>query len=129
MYLHIQNKKCVDTCNANRIVVDANGVFYPCLQYVGDERFIIGDYKNGIDTKKRRDISLRRLESKNVCEECTLKERCLYKCGCARIMTTNDIVEVSPLICETERIYIEEADALAHRLYSNFKDEFILMNY
>ncbi len=44
-------------------------------------------------------------------------------------MTTNDIVEVSPIVCETERIYIEMADNLANKLYRDFKDEFILLNY
>ena len=79
--------------------------------------------------ERKKDILLRRLTSKVVCDECSLKDRCIYKCGCARIMTTNDIVEVSPIVCETERIYIEMADNLANKLYRDFKDEFILLNY
>lgn len=106
-----------------------SGKFYPCIQFVGDSRFEIGDYKKGIDTERKKDILLRRLTSKVVCDECSLKDRCIYKCGCARIMTTNDIVEVSPIVCETERIYIEMADNLANKLYRDFKDEFILLNY
>ena len=129
MYLHIQEKKCVDSCNANRIAVNADGKFYPCIQYVGDDRFSIGDYENGIDIQQRRELFSRRLNSKVVCDECSLKDRCIYKCGCARIMTTNDIVEVSPIICETERIYIETADILANKLYKDFKEEFVLLNY
>ena len=129
MYLHIQEKKCVDSCNANRIAVNADGKFYPCIQYVGDDRFSIGDYENGIDIQKRRELFSRRLNGEVVCDECLLKNRCIYKCGCARIMTTNDIVEVSPIICETERIYIETADILADKLYKDFKEEFVLLNY
>lgn len=44
-------------------------------------------------------------------------------------MTTNDIVKVSPIVCETERIYIETADNLANKLYKDFKKDFILLNY
>ena len=129
MYLNIHKKRCSDSCSGNRIAVNADGKFYPCIQFVGDSRFEIGDYKKGIDTERKKDILLRRLTSKVVCDECSLKDRCIYKCGCARIMTTNDIVEVSPIVCETERIYIEIADNLANKLYKDFKDEFILLNY
>lgn len=129
MYLNIHKKRCSDSCSGNRIAVNADGKFYPCIQFVGDSRFEIGDYKKGIDTERKKDILLRRLTSKVVCDECSLKDRCIYKCGCARIMTTNDIVEVSPIVCETERIYIEIADNLANKLYRDFKDEFILLNY
>ena len=96
---------------------------------MGDKRFEIGNYIDGIDSQKRKEIISKRLTSKVVCDECALKDRCIYKCGCARIITTNDVVEVSPLICETERIYIEEADNLANRLYKDFKDTFIALNY
>ena len=129
MQLHIYERKCSDGCNKNRIAVNVDGKFYPCIQFVGDSRFEIGDYKQGIDYKKRKEIMNKRLTSKVICDECLLKDRCIYKCGCARMMTTNDIVEVSPLICETERIYIEEADNLANRLYKDFKNEFIALNY
>lgn len=129
MYLHIHKKRCSDSCSGNRIAVNADGKFYPCIQFVGDSRFEIGDYIKGIDTERRKEILLRRFTSKVVCDECSLKDRCIYKCGCARIMTTNDIVEVSPIVCETERIYIEIADNLANKLYKDFKDEFILLNY
>ena len=96
---------------------------------MGDTRFEIGNYIDGINLQKRKEIISTRLSSKVVCDECTLKDRCIYKCGCARLITTNDIVEVSPLICEAERIYIEEADNLANRLYKDFKNIFIALNY
>lgn len=129
MQLHIHERKCSDGCNKNRLAVNVDGKFYPCIQFVGDNRFEIGDYKNGIDYKKRKELMNKRLTSKVICDECVLKDRCIYKCGCARIMTTNDIVEVSPLICETEQIYIQEADNLANRLYKEFKNEFLALNY
>lgn len=129
MYLHIHEKRCSDSCNSNRIAVNTDGKFYPCIQFVGDSRFEIGNYENGIDIRKRREIISRRLNSKVVCDGCSLKNRCIYKCGCARIMTTNDIVEVSPVICETERVYIETADLLANKLYKYFKEEFVLLYY
>ncbi len=119
----------MNNCNGNHIVVDTDGTFYPCLQYVGDNRFQIGNYQDGIDYQKRKELMLKRLTSKVVCEDCSLKDRCLYQCGCTRLMTTNDIVEVSPLVCETERIMIEEADQLANRLYTDFKDTFLALNY
>lgn len=127
--LHVNERKCSDSCNVNRIVVDTDGKLYPCIQYVGNNEFVIGDYENGVDDKKRRTLILKRLNSKVVCEECNLKDRCIYKCGCARIMTTQNITEVSPIVCETERIYIETADALAARLYNDFKRKFILLKY
>ena len=129
MYFYIHEKKCSNICNGNRIAVNTDGTFYPCIQFVGDKRFEIGNYIDGINFEKRKEIISRRLTSKVVCEECSLKDRCIYKCGCARLITTNDIVEVSPIICETERIYIEEADKLANRLYTDFKNTFISLNY
>lgn len=129
MYFYIHEKICSNTCNANRIAVDTDGEFYPCIQYVGDKRYKIGNYIDGINFQKRKELRLRRVTSEVVCNECALKDRCIYQCGCIRLMTTNDIVEVTPIICETERIYIEEADNLANRLYKDFKKDFIALNY
>lgn len=97
MQLHIHEKNCSEVCNKNRIAVNVDGKFYPCIQFVGNNLFEIGDYKNGIDYGKRKEIINKRITSKVICEECELKNRCLYKCGCARLITTNDIIEVSPL--------------------------------
>ncbi len=122
MYYGIhKNEKCSGSCNGSRIAINTDGKFYPCVQFVNDDRFVIGNYKDGIDKEKSDELIKRRLSSKSVCEECALKRRCLYDCGCTRLSTTNDIVEVTPLICETERIFIEIADKIGNKLYQDFK--------
>lgn len=124
-----QNQKCTGGCNGNRIAVDTDGSYYPCLQFIGNSKYIIGNYQEGIDDKKKKDLIVKRISSQTICKDCAYQRRCLHDCGCARMMTSGDILEVTPLICETERMFIEEADKLGNRLYQDFPKQFMMQHY
>jgi len=115
-FLLVKNRQCVDRCNLNRTCVDSDGSFYPCIQFVGKEKYKIGDYKTGVNNNKRYELIKTRNTSKVVCDNCALKRYCASGCGCIRFSTTNDIVEVTPLVCETEKIYINTANDLIAKI-------------
>lgn len=50
-----EDYNCNDDCQLGlkTINIDVNGNFYPCVQFVGDENYIIGNCKEGLDIKKR----------------------------------------------------------------------------
>ena len=87
-------------------------------KYVGKEEYEIGNIETGIDKSKRENL-IKKLQTdgNDICKECEIKKRCKHTCGCLNILTTGDPKEVSPLICETERMIIEISDKLAERLY------------
>lgn len=115
-FLLDKNRQCTERCNMDRTCVDSDGNYYPCVQFVGKEKFKIGDIENGVDDKKRFELIKTRNTSNVVCTGCALKKYCAYNCGCIRFATTNDIVDVSPLVCETEKIYINSANDLIKQI-------------
>lgn len=122
---YIKSLECTDGCSMDRIVVSVDGTYFPCTQYVYKKEYSIGNYNDGLDFKKQYKIFHKRIDSEVPCVKCALKTRCIYKCGCTRISTTGDIVDVSPIVCESERIYIDIADRLAERLNKDFNKDFL----
>lgn len=117
---YIKERKCEENCvlGAKHVEIGANKKIYPCTQYVGKKEYEIGDTTYGIDDDK-----LKKLKSKlifnelDVCKECGISTRCKHTCGCLNLITSNNPLVTSPLVCEIERMFIEISDNVAERLY------------
>ena len=122
---------CNEDCKfgMKTIVVGTDGNFYPCMQFVNDKDFIIGNCKNGIDTNARLNLIKNSKKESEICKNCSIRRRCKHTCSCRNYILTNDISELSPVICETEKIFIEVADMMAEKLYKQDSKMFIQKFY
>ena len=64
-----------------------------------------------------------------ICTQCAVRERCKHTCGCLNLITSGNINQPSPLICETEKMLIEISDKLAEKLYKKKSRAFIQKKY
>lgn len=121
------NKEC--NLGLKNINVGTDGKFYPCMQFVGDDRYIIGDCEKGIDILARNRLINQAGVENEICKECSINRRCKHTCACKNYLTTKDINGLSPLICELERIIIEISDNMAEELYKQNSKLFIQKYY
>lgn len=129
---HIDGKyDCGANCKMGMyaINVSTNGNFYPCMQLVDIEEFKIGDCKTGIDYDTRARLLKNSKKEIGNCRNCTYRNRCNHTCECKNYILSNDINNVSPLVCETEKIFIETSDEMAERLYNKKSKMFIQKFY
>ena len=129
---HLRDEKyCEDRCQLGRkqISVAPDGKLYPCVQFVNDKDYEMGDVFSGIDIEKRKIIGQRSSKSPPICEDCAIKNRCNHTCGCLNRQATGNISEVSPVQCAHERILIPIADSIAERLYKEKNSLFIHKHY
>ena len=122
---------CNEECKLGMktINIGTDGNFYPCMQLVYNEKFIIGNCKDGIDTKARIDLIKNAKKENEICKNCTIKNRCKHTCACRNYILTNDINQLSPIVCETEKILIEVSDKMAEKLYKQNSKLFIQKYY
>jgi len=115
-------------CTEN-LYVATDGNLYPCVQFVGDSEYIIGNCKNGIDKIKRDRLLRNAFKENEICKQCAVKKRCNHACCCRNYVTMKDINKVSPFVCETEKIFIKISDEMAEKLYDNEPKIFIKKFY
>ena len=122
---------CNEECNLGikNINVGVDGNFYPCIQFVGDEKYIIGNCDKGIDFVARRKLIEQLGTENDICKECSLNKRCKHTCACRNYLMTKDINGLSPLNCEFERIIIDISDKLAEKLHKQNSKLFIQKYY
>ncbi len=111
------------------ISVSPIGKIYPCVQFVECDDYLIGDIESGFDDMRREQLYIINEKEKSECKGCTIKERCVYNCGCINKQATGFIDRVAPLQCENERMVIQIADSLAKRLYKKRNAIFIQKQY
>lgn len=132
MRTHIkQNFNCNDECQLGikNINVGTDGKFYPCMQFVGLEEYVIGNCEEGIDVQVRTDLLNKSKHENEICSDCAIRTRCKHLCPCKNYLTTQDMNGLSPIVCELERIIIEISDKLAEKLYKNNSKLFIQKFY
>lgn len=122
---------CNDDCKLGikTINVGTDGKFYPCVQFVGNEKYVIGNCENGIDFNARLNLIKSSKKENEICKKCAINKRCKHTCACKNYIITKDINEVSPIVCETERIIIELVDKMAEFLYKKNSKLFIQKYY
>ena len=122
---------CNERCELGKkqLSVSPDGGLYPCVQFVGDEDYRIGDVWSGIDEKKREGIYARSEAGKTECMGCVVQKRCNCSCGCLNKQVTGSIDHVPAVLCEHERILMPIADALAEELFREKNGMFIQKHY
>lgn len=122
---------CNDDCNfgMKNTSVGTDGNFYPCMQFVGNEKFIIGNCADGINVEAHSNLMKNIKKENEICADCDIKTRCKHLCPCKNYLTTQDINGLSPVVCEFERVIIEIADGIAEKLYKNNSKLFIQKFY
>ncbi len=122
---------CNDNCKfgMTTINIGTDGNFYPCMQFVNNENFIIGNCKDGIDIKAKINLIKNSKKENETCKNCTIRKRCKHTCACRNYILTDNINELSPIICETEKIIIEASDKMAEKLYKQNSKMFIQKYY
>ena len=129
---HVEsNFDCNQSClqDRNSVQVGVDGKFYFCVQFVYNSEYIIGDCKNGLNSELLKNILSKIGKENDECKECVIKTRCKHKCPCKNYILTNSANELSPIICEFERLFIRLADELAEKLYNAKNDIFIKKFY
>ncbi len=90
------------------LAVTPEGHFYPCHQFVGDERFIIGNVDEGV---VRTDIvdnfKSVSVNTKEKCKECWAKYYCSGGCHANAFNFNNNIKEPYSVGCELEKKRVE----------------------
>lgn len=122
---------CKERCELGKrqISVAPDGTLYPCVQFVGDSIYSIGNVASGIDEEKREALFEENEEEKESCRGCAIKARCNNRCGCMNRQATGSIGTVSSVLCAHERILMPIADRLAEKLYRKRSPMFIQKHY
>lgn len=129
---HIKgNTYCIDQCELGKkqVSISPDGFIYPCVQFVGEEKYIIGHVDTGISEAKRNELFSLNRQEKESCIECAVRTRCNHYCGCLNKHLTGSIDKVSPIVCAHERILLPIADRLAEKLYKKRSAMFIQKHY
>ena len=122
---------CHERCELGlrQLSVGPDGTLYPCVQFVGDPVFRLGDARSGIDEDARKSLYSRNEVEKPGCDLCAIRPRCNHYCACLNRQATGSIDEISPMLCAHERIVLPIADQLAERLYRRGSALFIQKQY
>lgn len=101
------------------IHISPDGCIYPCSHVVGDEKFNLGDVKNGI-IEERLDF-IREINSQKVerCDACKWSEICYgVRCKLINYAMTGDFLTPSPVTCMNEHCLMQ-----GYEYYCNLKDK------
>ena len=129
---YIQENNCNDECMLaiKHVNIGINKKIYPCMQFVGIDEYEIGNTTIGIDEEKKKKLKNKLIPQEfEACKECAINKRCKHTCGCLNLLTTKNPLTTSPLVCETERMFIEISDKLAEKLYKEKIETFYKKEY
>ncbi|MCL2502997.1 MAG: SPASM domain-containing protein [Coriobacteriia bacterium] len=129
---HVHNKtyrheRC--ELGQHQLSIAPDGGIYPCVQFVGDVGYRIGDVQSGIDEEARKALYVRNETEKPGCDDCAIQKRCNHYCACLNKQATGSIGTVSEVLCAHERIVLPIADRVAARLYKKRSPMFIQKHY
>jgi radical SAM protein with 4Fe4S-binding SPASM domain len=115
-------KKTCCNVGQNVFAVSAKGNIYPCTRFVDNDpenNYLMGDIYDGFDQKAVVEIDKYHREDKEACKECSYKNRCVgNSCACITYSTTRTLSELSPFVCEYERMVIGLADEIGAELFA-----------
>lgn len=98
--------KRVSGCGAGSeyMAVTPEGDLYPCHQFVGDERFKLGNIETGIDREDiRKEFKSTHVYTKEACRDCFAKFLCSGGCHANAIYQENDIRTPYKIGCEIQK--------------------------
>ena len=116
-----------------QIAIAHDGTIYPCVQFVQDgisnRSYSIGSITAGIEKEMQKKLYDDSKEQTALCPECDYNARCNNKCSCLNWQTTGTLNQISPVVCETERVLIPIVDVMGERLYKKGAAMFIQKHY
>ena len=126
-----EDYNCNENCKMGikLIILGTDGNLYPCMQFVKNKKFIIGNCENGIDFNARANLVKNSRKEDMLCKKCSINKRCNHTCSCKNYILTKDINKLSPIICEIEKILIEVSDNMAEIVYNKNPKLFIKKYY
>ncbi len=96
------------------IAITPTGDIYPCHQFVGEERYRLGDLDVGIERKDVvKSFFDTTLLTKPECDDCFAKYFCSGGCAAASYKASGDIKGQDSMYCELMRMRTEFALCLA----------------
>ena len=114
--------KRLSGCGAGHeyLAVAANGDIYPCHQFVGNEKFLMGNVADGkIDMEISKKFERSNVYTKEKCKNCFAKFYCSGGCSANAYNFNGDINEPYELACVFEKKRLECAIAIeAHKKLS-----------
>ncbi|MEI8311788.1 MAG: radical SAM protein [Verrucomicrobiota bacterium] len=129
---HVRPGSCAgERCELGQkqISIAPYGGIFPCVQFVGDADFCIGDVRTGIDKARRQELFRESNREESACAGCAIRHRCNHFCGCLNRQATGDIRRVSPVLCAHERMLVPIADRLGERLFKKRSALFVQKHY
>ena len=125
------DKYCEDRCQLGRkqVSVAPNGKLYPCVQFIDDAEYQMGDVFSGISEAKRSIIEHKGSAVPPDCAKCAVNKRCNHTCGCLNRQATGSINLISPVQCAHEQMLLPIADYIAAALYKERNALFIHKHY
>lgn len=123
----VTRRKPCHICRLGRrkLYINADGVIYPCIQFIGLPRYRVGEVKDGIDETARDEIYSRSLKKPEFCRGCALEPRCVNDCACLNFHQCGNMDEISPVQCSYQRMLIATADNLARGMLEADEKRFI----
>lgn len=86
------------------------GDLYPCHQFVGDEKFLLGNVFDGVkNTDIVNEFKLCNVYSREACQDCFAKLYCSGGCSANSYHTTGKITGTCDMSCELHRKRVENA--------------------
>lgn len=86
------------------------GDLYPCHQFVGDEKFLLGNVFDGVkNTDIVNEFKLCNVYSREACRDCFAKLYCSGGCSANAYHTTGKITGTCDMSCELHRKRVENA--------------------
>lgn len=122
---------CHERCELGKkqISVAPDGSLFPCVQFVGDNNYCLGNVYTGINRTIQDKLYIQNEEEKESCKDCAVRKRCNHYCGCMNKQSTGSIDKVSPVLCAHERLLLPIADKLAEKLFKKRNGMFIQKHY
>ncbi|MGN0476866.1 MAG: thioether cross-link-forming SCIFF peptide maturase [Ruminococcus sp.] len=86
------------------------GDLYPCHQFVGDEKFLLGNVFDGVkNTEIVNEFKMCNVYSREACQNCFAKLYCSGGCSANAYHTTGKITGTCDMSCELHRKRVENA--------------------
>ena len=129
---HVRPGSCAkERCELGQkqISIAPDGGIFPCVQFVGDEAFRIGDVRAGLDEARRQKVFEAGRGEEPACAGCAIRHRCNHFCGCLNRQATGDIRRIPPVLCAHERMLVPIADRLGGRLFKKRSALFVQKHY
>ena len=90
----------------NKLFINWDGQFYPCVQFQNRSEFLCGSLSVGIQPEKAREAFPDYSMLSERCEGCEIARYCRNSCACRKMVTTGTVRNISEAACMEEQVQI-----------------------